>query len=88
MLIMSMIAMLAGPAPAQPEPKYFRKVRSDGVPMLCIRHDKRPSIMSSKVQCKTAAGWRVAARNAALPSPTYNAGEFFVPTGYTALGPR
>lgn len=48
---------MSGQAPV--EPRVFEKVRSDGVTVVCVRHDRKPTIFTARVECKPAAQWRV-----------------------------
>lgn len=57
-VVFTLIASMAGPAPDQA--RVFEKTRADGVTVVCVRHDRKPTILTSRVECKPAARWRAA----------------------------
>ncbi|KQN19296.1 hypothetical protein ASE86_12360 [Sphingomonas sp. Leaf33] len=54
-LILLAAVAAAGTAPA--EPRVFEKIRSDGVTVVCVRHDEKPTILTSRVECRERADW-------------------------------
>ncbi len=48
---------LAGDGP--PQPRVYEKVRSDGVTVVCVRHERKPTVMTARTECKPANQWRV-----------------------------
>ncbi len=37
--------------------RVFEKLRSDGVTVICVRHDEKPTVFTPLTDCKPASGW-------------------------------
>ncbi len=57
MALLLVAAALAANAVSS-DPRFFEKTRSDGVTVVCVRHDQKPTIFTSRVECKEPAAWR------------------------------
>ncbi len=55
MVLGSALLTIVGVVPT--DARVFEKLRSDGVTVICVRHDEKPTIFTPLIECKPASGW-------------------------------